>query len=55
MATGCTNKQLYLYDPSGKYQKKNISTLGTPFYIGFDSKSRFIVTSGGCDLLSHLE
>ncbi len=47
MATGCTNNQLYLYDPSGNYQNKNISTLGTPFYIGFDSKSRFIVTSGG--------
>ena len=45
MATSCDNKRLYLYAANGSFTDKIIYTenwLGSPYYIGFDSKGRFI-------------
>ena len=43
IATACYSGQLYLYNSTGNYLNKYISTNSTPWYIGFDSKSRLVV------------
>ena len=47
MATSCyqpTNK-LYLFSPEGSFTGKSVTTPDYPYYIGFDSKGRFIQIS----------
>ena len=44
MATSCndpTNK-LYLFSPNRSFTGKSLTTPEYPYYIGFDSKDRFI-------------
>ncbi len=43
MASSCSNNQLYLYNTTGTFLNKNISTVSNPEFIGFDSKSRLVV------------
>jgi len=43
MATSCYYDQLYLYNTTGSFLKKNISTDPIAYYIGFDSKARLVV------------
>jgi len=45
IATACLNNQLYFYNRNGNYLNKNIPTISTPYYIGFDSKSRLVVVT----------
>lgn len=39
------SNQIYLYYSNGTYTGKSITTPGFPTYIGFDSKSRFVILS----------
>ena len=43
MATSCNNKLVYLYNTNGVYLSKNFLLSDTPYDIGFDSNSRFVV------------
>ena len=49
MATSCSSHptpyKLYLFSPNGSFTDKSITTPQNPFYIGFDSKGRFIQIS----------
>jgi hypothetical protein len=45
MVTLCNNYQLYLFNTSGSYLNKSIPTVSFPFYVGFDSKLRLVVTA----------
>ena len=45
MATTCEGYQVYLYNTTGNYLNKYISTVDFPYNIGFDSKSRFVVVT----------
>ncbi len=48
MATTCWIKQIYLHDKIGSYAGNNsLSTLNYQYYIGFDSKGRFVVLTEG--------
>ena len=44
MATACSSK-LYLFSPNGSFTGKSMTTSSFNFYIGFDSKGRFIEIS----------
>ena len=47
MATSCGNptNKLYLFSPDGSLARKSLTTPNRPYYIGFDSKGRFIQIS----------
>ena len=46
MATSCNNlNKLYLYFQNGSFTNKSLTTPNWPYYIGFDSKDRFIQIS----------
>ena len=42
IATSCFNSKLYLFSQNGSFTGKSIATSYNPYYIGFDSKGRFI-------------
>ena len=48
MATTCWIRQIYLYDENSVYSgSKSLSTLNYQYYIGFDSKGRFLILTEG--------
>jgi hypothetical protein len=45
IATSCYVDDLYLYNITGSFLKKNIQIYEMAYYIGFDTKSRFVVVT----------
>ena len=53
MATLCNNRQLHLYSTSGTYNR-TIETLEHARFIGFDSKSRFVLLNSQISIFNTL-